>query len=214
MWGYKDFADLPPDAVAQALSRLWRKGVVTKHGKGTYYAPRTTAFGRSVPTGADLAAFVTAGTVHPSGVSAANILGLTTQNTARGEFATTRPTRPRAFGNARVITDRSKSRNGISAVEGALLEILRDRARASDLDPSATRDRLLRVLRTPGVFRRLSRVALNEPPRVRAILGALGQEIDVPARDLKLLGDSLNPLSRYDFGRLHSLRHAPLWRAR
>ncbi len=49
---------------------------------------------------------------------------------------------------------------------------------------------------------------------MRAMLGAIGEELDMPARLLKRLKDSLNPLSRYDFGSLRSLRHAKDWQAK
>jgi hypothetical protein len=46
------------------------------------------------------------------------------------------------------------------------------------------------------------------------MLGALGEELGMPPRLLEQLKRSLNPLSRYDFGRLGSLRHAREWQAK
>lgn len=48
----------------------------------------------------------------------------------------------------------------------------------------------------------------------RAMLGALGEELDMSPRLLDQLQRSLNPLSRFDFGRLSSLRHARQWQAK
>jgi pimeloyl-ACP methyl ester carboxylesterase len=70
------------------------------------------------------------------------------------------------------------------------------------------------VAEQPERFARVVRAAQGEPPRVRAMLGALGQELDMPPRLLQKLRKSLNPLSRYDFGRLASLRHAKDWHAK
>jgi hypothetical protein len=55
---------------------------------------------------------------------------------------------------------------------------------------------------------------MGEPPRVRAMLGALGEELSISSRLLDELRGSLNPLSRYDFGRLESLRYAKQWQAK
>lgn len=43
-------------------------------------------------------------------------------------------------------------------------------------------------------FDRLARFALTEPPRVRALLGAMGEEADVDSAILRPLRRSLNPL--------------------
>jgi len=48
----------------------------------------------------------------------------------------------------------------------------------------------------------------TDPPRVRALLGAIGEELAKKPTALLRLRDSLNPLSRFDFGALHGLRDA------
>lgn len=73
---------------------------------------------------------------------------------------------------------------------------------------------LLRRERTCETFARLARAAEKEPPRVRALLGAFGQELGTDPAPLKRLKSSLNPLSRFDFGELRDeLRHASDWQA-
>jgi hypothetical protein len=49
LWRLEDFRDLPFAAVAQALSRLARSGVIERLSKGVYYRIRQTAFGKSRP---------------------------------------------------------------------------------------------------------------------------------------------------------------------
>ena len=49
LWRLEDFRDLPFAAVAQALSRLTREGVLERLSKGVYYHARQTAFGKSRP---------------------------------------------------------------------------------------------------------------------------------------------------------------------
>ena len=46
------------------------------------------------------------------------------------------------------------------------------------------------------------------------MLGAIGQELRKSKSKLKILKDSLNPISRFDFGTLHNLRYAKEWQAK
>jgi hypothetical protein len=61
-----------------------------------------------------------------AGLGAANALGLSTQNPARGEFATPAAAGPGALRDAIVYTRRPHARSGLSADQGALLEVLRE----------------------------------------------------------------------------------------
>ena len=74
--------------------------------------------------------------------------------------------------------------------------------------------KLLSYFREPGRFERLLKVAPSEPPRVRAMLGAIGQQLGQPESRLSTLRKSLNPLSRFDFGSLAVLEHAREWQAK
>lgn len=213
-WKHADFESLPPSAVATALSRLAREGELKRVGKGVYYRPTPTSFGLSMPGASAAAAQTLHAPVHPAGLSAANALGLTTQNPKRPEYATSAPGSPTALRNAVVHTGRPSVRATLSTEEGAILETLRDRARSSDLSPEQTVHRLKRVLADEGTYARLVTAALAEPPRVRAMLGALGQELDMPPRLLTRLHETLNPFSRFDFGALRVLRHAAQWQAK
>lgn len=214
LWKFSDFDDLPPAAVAKTLSRLAQDGDLQRVAKGVYYHPEETSFGPSIASSVAIAAGTLNAPVYPSGLSAANELGLTTQNPYRPEFATTAPASPTALREFVVHTGRPVEREHLSTEEGAILEILRERAQSSDLSPERTAQRLLRLLDDEDRYRRVARAALAEPPRVRAMLGALGQELNMPRRSIDQLRKSLNPLSRYDFGRLSSLRYAREWQAK
>jgi hypothetical protein len=191
-----------------------RKGELQRVAKGVYYRSVPTSFGPSMPSASSSAAGTITAPVFPAGLSAANALGLSTQNPYHTEFATIAPGPPTALREFVVHTGRPAERANLSTEEGAILEILRERARSSDLSPEETGYRLLRLLADEERFARVVRAAQGEPPRVRAMLGALGQELDMPPRLLQKLRKSLNPLSRYDFGRLASLRHAKDWHAK
>jgi hypothetical protein len=213
-WKHSDFPDLSPSAVATTLSRMARDGELERVGKGVYYRPEPTLFGMSVPGASATTTQLLRAPVHPAGLSAANLLGLSTQNPGRPEYATPLRHRPTALGTARVRMGRPAQRATLSAEDGAILETLRERAESSDLSPAQTARQLSRLLVEPERFRRLAKAAEGEPPRVRAMLGALGQEAGVPDTLLSSLRKSLNPLSRFDFGELRTLSHAREWQAR
>jgi Family of unknown function (DUF6088) len=217
VWRLADFQGMPFTAVAQTLSRLARRGVIQRLGKGMYYRPRQTAFGLSKPNRTQIRSLpVRRQGVFPAGIAAANLLGFTTQNPARVEVATDGLSLPRLIvGQDTVIhTRRPESWRELSETDAALLDFLRNRGASSELSPEDTVDKLLGYFREPGRFARLLKVAPSEPPRVRALLGAIGQQLGQPAGRLAALRKSLNPLSRFDFGILAVLKHARHWQAR
>lgn len=196
------------------LSRLAKEGILQRVGKGVYYRPTQTSLGLSVPAASGIASQTLRAPLHPAGLSAANALGLSTQNPGHPEYATPAPGPPTALRGAVVHTGRPAQRDSLSAEDGAILETLRNRARYSDLSPTQTIRRLLGLLADERRFAGLAEVAMAEPPRVRAMLGAIGEELNMPAPVLERLKGSLNPLSRFDFGSLRSLRHAGEWQAK
>lgn len=216
-WRLRDFPDLPPGAVVQTLSRLARSGKLRRVSKGLYWRPRETAFGPSLPKADQLRSLLLEGRhIFPSGISAANLLGFTTQNPARIEIATTETSLPQeALEEGTILhTRRPHSRRLLSQYEAALLEFLRDRAQTSELTLEQTISKLLEHLRSQVQFEKLLRVAKDELPRVRAMLGALGQQLGYKKEDLTPLSESLKPLSRFDFGILAALPYAKQWQAK
>jgi hypothetical protein len=217
VWRLADFGGLPPMAVAQTLSRLSRQGVIERLGKGLYYRPRHTVFGPSRPNPAHLRSLITRRKgVFPAGAAAANLLGFTTQNPARIELATDGTSLPRRFlgKDALVHTRRPPAWRTLSDIDAALLDFLRNRGASNELSPKQAVDKLLTYFREPGRFDHLLEAAGSEPPRVRAMLGAIGEQIGQPESALAPLRRSLNPLSRFDFGILSALAHARRWQAK
>lgn len=216
-WRLADFSGLPFSAVAQALSRLARQGVIERLGKGLYYRSRQTAFGPSRPNRTQLRALpLRHKGVFPSGVAAANLLGFTTQSPARVEVATDGLSLPRQIVGKEAIvhTRRPESWRTLSETDAAILDFLRNRAAGSELPAEETVVKLLSYFREPGRLTRLLKVAASEPPRVRAMLGAIGQQLGLPQRRLAPLRKSLNPLTRFDFGILAALSYARDWQAK
>ncbi len=217
LWRLADFRDLPVSAVAQALSRLAQQGKIERLSKGVYYHSRDTAFGKSKPNPAQIRELIPKNTtVFPSGIAAANLLGFTTQNAARSEVATSALSLPRKLVGADTVIHgrRPDAWSRLSETEAAILDFLRRSGRTSGLAPDETVRRLLSLFSGKDRFDRLLKVADTEPPRVRAMLGAIGEQVAPGSPALQRLRSSLNPLSRFDFGILNSLRHARQWQAK
>ncbi len=217
VWRFEDFPGAPVTAVAQALSRLARRGTLERLSKGIYYRPRHTSLGKSLPNPAVMRGLAAGRkTLFPSGIAAANLLGFTTQTARRGEIATSASSLPRKLvGSDTVIhTRRPEAWAKLAARDAALLDFLRRAGRTSELSPDETVKRTLTLCGERGRFNRLLAVADSEPPRVRALLGAIGQELGKPPRALERQRRSLNPVSRFDFGSLEGLARAAEWQAK
>jgi hypothetical protein len=213
LFTFDDFADLPASAVAPALSRLTARGEIKRARKGVYYVPRETPLGEVPPDPVALGKAISRGRSHPAGLSAANMLGLTTQVPTRVELAVedSRLTPPRGVEfRPRLRTNR----RGLEAHEAALLEVLRDICHLTDLSPMATSRRLLEVLYDDEARSRILRAAIAEPPRVRAMVGALAEIAGACDGELRRLRRTLNPTTRFDFGPLATLPNARNWGVR
>lgn len=213
-WTYADFEGFPLPTAAKALSRLAAEGQILRTSKGHYFRPRQTVLGASRPSETRAAEISAAHKLHPSGISAANVLGFTTQNAGRGQYATTGPRAPTKLAGSKVSTRRPPAREDLDPKEGAFLEFLRTRGRLSEYPADETARKLVDLVKSELSFPRLSQAALMEPPRVRAMLGAIGEEAGQPAAALASLRASLNRLSRFDFGPLRVLKHAKTWQAK
>ncbi|HEY6845376.1 MAG TPA: DUF6088 family protein [Terracidiphilus sp.] len=217
LWRLEDFRDLPFAAVAQSLSRLTREGILERISKGLYYRARPTMFGKSLPSPAAIQKLASRRkTVFPSGIAAANLLGFTTQTGRRSEVSTSALSLPRKLiGTETVVhTRRPEAWASLSETDAALLDFMRRGGETSELSPTETIARTVALLSERGRFERLLRVADSEPPRVRAILGAIGEHIGKKPAAIRRLRASLNPFSKYDFGLLTSLPRAKHWQAK
>jgi Family of unknown function (DUF6088) len=215
-WRKSDFEGYSAFAVTRTLSRLAEDGELERVSKGIYYRPRTTKFGRSRPSASEIKGLPITQVLHPAGITAANLLGFTTQNSIHGEFATSANSVPiEIIGKpARLHTRRPTTWDSLTSIDAALLDFLRSHGRFSELSPEETKKRLLTHIKEGNRFERLLAVAHVEPPRVRAMLGAIGQELRKSQKVLKVLRNSLNRLSTYDFGILSNLRYAKEWQAK
>lgn len=217
LWRLDDFQALPFTAVAQAFSRLRREGMIERLSKGVYYRSRETAFGKSRPNPTAIRGLAARRkSVFPSGLAAASLLGFSTQAGKRREMATTALSLPRKLvgHDAVVHTRRPEAWASLSETDAALLDFLRHKGKFSELSPEDTVQRTLALLSEQGRFKRLLKVSDSEPPRVRAMLGALGEQLDADPKSLRYLRASLNPFSRFDFGLLAHLPNARSWQSK
>ena len=217
IWRFEDFEGLSSTAVAQALSRLTRRGELERLSKGVYYRAVNTTFGKSKPNPTSIRKLASKKVKSfPSGISAANVLGFSTQNPSKPEIATASLSLPRKLiGQDTILhTRRPAAWENLSETEAALLDLLRKKALLSELSPQATVEKLVSFLSVRGCFEHLVKASATEPPRVRAMLGALGELLNKRQSVLKEIRESLNPLSRYDFGLLSVLPNAKEWQAK
>jgi hypothetical protein len=217
LWRHNDFRDQPFTAIAQTLSRLTRNGTLERLSKGVYYCPRSTAFGPSRPSPTAIKKLAErTKSIFPSGATAANLLGFSTQTPRRSELATSSLSLPKKLIGAetRVHVRRPVAWKSLSETEAALLDFLRRGGKTSELSAQRTIQKALTLLATDRHLERLLKVTDSEPPRVRALLGALAEELERDPNARMRLHASLNPLSRFDFGEFASLTHARKWQAK
>jgi len=217
LWRLEDFGNLPFSALAQALSRLKREGMIERLSKGVYYRTRETSFGKSRPNPAAIQKLASRKrAVFPSGIAAANLLGFSTQTARRGEVSTSASSLPRKLmGSDTVIhTRRPEAWEGLSDSDAALLDFLRRGGNTSELSAEETVKKTLFLMAENGRLERLFKIADSEPPRVRAMLGAIGEQLGKNPSTLKQLRSTLHPLSRFPFGMLSGLPHARSWQAK
>ena len=86
----------------------------------------------------------------------------------------------------------------LSNVDAAFLDFLRQGGKTSELTPKETIKRMLTLVSQDRRFERLLQVADSEPPRVRAILGAIGEELRVKPAVRRRLRKALNPHCQID----------------
>jgi hypothetical protein len=213
----EDLKGTTPAAATKALARLAKQGVLTRVGKGLYYAPKDTLLGKSRPSEMAIALKMLEGKTRPIGASAANLLGLSTQMPAKPQLVAFTSNKPKNIGAARLRLRRGSRPHPLPALEGALLEFIRERGKFAETSAMESYRRLKHLLKEQlkmDRLRELRDVALEEPPRVRAMLGAMFAYAELPRSLWEPLKASLNPLTKFDFGLFSELPNAQEWQAK
>ncbi len=205
-------------AATKAIERLISKGVVKRISKGLFYKPKKSLFGDLKPNEEQLLKpYMYEGNnriAYITGLSLYNRMGLTTQVPKTVTLACNKKRINTKIDNLKIKSVKSyvdPTDKNIRFLE--ILDAIKDFKKIPDLDiDNAIRQLQSRIndLSTPD-RNTLITFALQYPPRVRALLGALltYQEFNNTFPKLK---NSLNPLSSYEFGSLgNSLPTAQNW---
>lgn len=219
LWTYAHFASLPTQAVAAALSRLNREGIIERVRKGVYYTPKETRFGRTSPDAARVATEVLTSRKmrwEIGGLPIYNALGLTTQISAIPTFDVEHNTRSvRVGAKTRVRVKTARNLKNMTPDERGILDALRDIKTIPDSTPVEVVKRIADLSKTDRVnFEKLVKLSKNEPPRVRALLGTIGDMLGKDGKVLRPLKESLNPITTYKMGIFASIPEAEAWKIR
>ena len=193
-------------AAAKAIERLIEKGIIKRVLTGVFYKPKKTVFGELKPNEEELLktylfekgkriAYITGTLLY-------NRMGLTTQIPKNIKIGSRDKRISVSRGNIKVTP--VKSYVDVTDKNFYLLEwldALKDFRKIPDIDKGSA----IKIISNkfeefnPSEIKFLIKCSLAYPPRVKAFLGALLENIN-ESIELSLLKKSLNPLSEYDYG--------------
>jgi hypothetical protein len=192
---------------AKALERLLKQGVIKKVSKGVFYKPEQTVFGELKPDYSEMLRsylFENGKRVaYETGTSLYNRLGLTTQMAFRIKIASRgkrininrENLKADAVKSYAEVTDNNYETLG-------LLDAFKDIKKIPDSSVAQAVNRLSTIVKelNDKQIASLLKYALVYPPRVRALVGAVLENIDSKAKNIEKLKKSLNPLSTIKLG--------------
>lgn len=194
-------------AASKALSRLVEKGVIKRARKGYYYKPKVTVFGELKPREEVLLSIYLfekkKQVAYITGTGLYNRLGLTTQVPNSIRIASFDKQVKGKVGN--VIIKPAKSYVKITADNIKYLEILdviKDFNKIPDLNKSNGIVYLKKVLSDFDnlQIKKMVTYGMVYPPKVRALLGALLEALNIDSNTYNVLKKSMNPSSSYEYG--------------
>ena len=194
-----------PTAIAKALSRLAKEGLIDRIERGKYYVPKKTKFGTLKPSEDEIIKVLKnqniGEPVYETGLGIYNKMGLTTQVPNVITIATKKQKPSKTINGVKIRY--SKKNFDISKYDPYLLQLL-DAIKDSKNIPDSSPDEVIQIIKTRirelsmKKVRELKKASYNYPPYVRAILGAI-IEIIYDAKEAKELKNTLNPLTKYSF---------------
>jgi Family of unknown function (DUF6088) len=207
-FGYADLGIAKEEyqTAAKALERLQTDGNIKKVSKGIFYKPEQTVFGELKPDYSEqLRPYLFENgkrVAYETGFSLYNRMGLTTQMAFRIKIAS-RGKRI-SINRGALKADAVKSYTEVTEANYELLGFL-DAIKDSKRIPDCPVSQAVKVL--SGKIKTLNekqiadliKYALLYPPRVRALLGAMLENLNVQSNIAKLK-QSLNPLSKIKLG--------------
>lgn len=206
-FGYADLGIGKEDYLtsAKALERLQKEGLIKKMSKGIFYKPVKTVFGDLQPDDSEqLKPYLFKNgkrIAYITGESLYNQMNLTTQMAFRIKIASSKrinidkgAIKAKSVKSYAVVTEANYQSLGF-------LDALKDIKRIPDCTVSNAVKILSKKLESfeDKKVEELIKYALLYPPRVRAILGAMLQNINVRVNTEKLK-ESLNPITTFELG--------------
>ncbi len=193
-------------AASKSIERLIKKEIIKRISTGVFYKPKQTVFGELKP---DEEKIITPylfkngkRIAYITGLLLYNKMGLTTQIPKEISIASNKKRIYISKGNIKAKAVKSYvevTNKNYKLLE--LLDALKDLKKIPDLNKrpaiSILTNKILEL--NNKQLKELIEIALEYPPRVRAFLGALLENIDKNI-NIKSLDDSLNPLSEYELG--------------
>lgn len=203
-FGYDDLRIAKEDYItaSKALERLQKSGLIKKVSKGVFYRPKQTVFGELQPDYSEqLRPYLFENgkrIAYETGVSLYRRLGLTTQMAFRIKIASRgkRIDINRGTLKADGVKSYAEVTENNYEVLG-LLDAFKDIKKIPDTSVAQSVNRLSAILKDldKKQTQTLIKYALLYPSRVRALVGAILQNIGCKSKELDKLKQSLNPLS-------------------
>lgn len=207
-FGYADLDIAKEDfqTAAKAIERLQAKGIIKKLSKGVFYKPEQTVFGELQPDYSEqLRPYLYENgkrIAYETGYSLYNRMGLTTQMAFRIKIASR--SKRISINRGSLKADAVKSYAEVTEANYELLgflDAIKDIKRIPDFSVS----RAVKIL--SGKINKLNekqisdlvKYALLYPTRVRALVGAMLENLNIQANTEKLK-QSLNPLTKVKLG--------------
>lgn len=209
LFGY-DTLGLTSDEIiagSKALCRLVEKGIIRRARKGYYYKPKVSVFGEQKPREDVLLSLYlfekNKEVAYITGTRLYNRLGLTTQVPSVIRVASLDRQVKGKVGNVVIKPAKSYVKVTSDTIKYLeLLDVVKDLNTIPDLQKS---DGLVYLKKAIYNFdateiKKLVTYGVAYPPKVRALLGALLEAMNVDTANLSLLKKSINPSSSYDYG--------------
>lgn len=208
-FGYDDLRIAKNDytTAAKALERLKKEGLIKKVSKGIFYKPAQTIFGELKPDYGELLRpylFENGKRVaYETGTSLYNRMGLTTQMAFRIKIAS----RGKRININRENLKADAVKSYVEVTESnykilGLLDAFKDIKTIPDCSVAKAIKRLTNIVKQLSDKQTESfiKYALVYPPRVRALVGAILENIDTKSKSIEKLKESLNPLTTIKLG--------------
>lgn len=208
LWNLSDFTDLPPQAVTKTLYRLYKNGLLTRINKGLYYYPKKTVLGPTHPKPEQISNKILS-KGYSSGYVAFYNLGLIAQVPAKLTLISDKST---SIKNIKTTKRNVEHLKGATEQEIWILDALLKINRIPGCSTDKAIEKIIEYIKKHKIScDRLTKFALRESPRVRALVGAIGDEIKLTGKMRDKLKKSLNPLTVFRLKMKGALIHGKEW---